>query len=271
MGFIESAILGIVQGLTEFLPVSSSGHLVFMQNVLGVGEIEILFDVFLHVGTLLAVFVFFRKDIAGIFSNVKNIRSFRTNVQARTLLFIIIASVPTAIIGLAFKDYFEKVFNNLLIVACFLFVTGVFLFIAERVSVPSDKQKSMLGMNISDALIIGCMQGFAIAPGISRSGATITAGIFRGINRELAARFSFLLSIPAILGAFLMELKDCAQMLGSVSILSIVTGTLLAFLSGYYALRVLFSVIRKRRLGIFAYYCWAVGLVIVVRALLLKT
>ena len=269
MSFLESVILGIVQGLTEFLPISSSGHLVLIQRLLGLGDVDLLFDIFLHLGTLGAVIFFFRKDLFNIILNINKIFNIRTNPEARILFLIIIASIPTAFIGFFFKGYFEKIFDNIGLVACFLFVTGLLLFTSERF-IGTIKGKDILGMKISDSLIIGFMQGLAIAPGISRSGATISAGIFRGIDRELTARFSFLLSIPAVLGAFLFKIKDYKQMLVTVDIIPLVSGTVLAFVSGYFALKILFKVLRTHRLDIFAYYCWMVGLFILGKFLIFK-
>ena len=290
MKYLESAILGIMQGLTEFLPVSSSGHLVFMKNLLGIGNVEVLFDIFLHIGTLVAVMIFLREDLLKIIStfsryvfsnNIKNnspgaiakTQLMWKNPETKMLFLIIIASCPTGLIALLGKNYFEKMFNNVEIVSCFLLITGTLLFVSERVYrlVPSgvvEKSSSREKIRVSDALIIGFMQGLAIAPGISRSGSTISAGIFRRINRELAARFSFLLSIPAILGAFIFEIKDYKQMLFQVDIISLLLGTGLAFISGYLALKILFRIIKKHRLDIFAYYCWILGLFFLTKSLI---
>lgn len=269
MSFLESVILGIVQGLTEFLPISSSGHLVLMQRVLGLGNVDVLFDIFLHLGTLGAVVVFLKKDLYNIVLNINKPFNIRTNPGSRILFLIILASIPTAFIGFFFKSYFEKIFDNIGLVACLLFVTGLLLFTSEKFA-SGIKYKDILGMKISDTLIIGFMQGLAIAPGISRSGATICVGIFRGIDRDLAARFSFLLSIPAILGALLLEIKDYKQMLVTVDVISLASGTVLAFVSGYFALKILFKVLKRHRLDIFAYYCWMLGLFIMGKFLIFK-
>ncbi|MFH1238542.1 MAG: undecaprenyl-diphosphatase UppP [bacterium] len=267
MGFLDSVILGIVQGLTEFLPVSSSGHLVLVQNLLGLNNIDVLFDIFLHLGTLAAVIIFLRKDLCNIVLNLGRLNQWRTNPEIKMLYLIVVASVPTALIGFLFKDYFEKMFTSMAVVGCFLIVTGFLLFLAERFSV-SGKNKNVLVVTAGDALIIGLMQGLAIAPGISRSGATISAGLWRGMNRELAARFSFLLSIPAILGASAFKIKDYKQMAITIDRLPLIMGTIMAFFSGYLALAILFRIIRTRKLDIFSYYCWLVGLVVVVKYLL---
>ncbi len=292
MKYFESAILGIVQGWTEFLPVSSSGHLVLMQNLLGMGNVEVLFDIFLHIGTLIAVVVFLREDLLKMISTfskylsskgIENNSSEGTSklhlmwktAETKMVFLIIIASCPTVLIALLGKDYFEKMFNNVEVVSCFLLITGTLLFISERfhkvnlsAGSQADSSFSAEKIKISDALIIGFMQGMAIAPGISRSGATISAGIFRGINRKLAARFSFLLSIPTILGAFIFEIKDYKQMLLQMDIISLILGTGLAFISGYLALRILFRIIEKHRLDIFAYYCWILGLFFLAKSLI---
>lgn len=267
MSFLDGIILGMVQGLTEFLPVSSSGHLVLVQNLLGLVNVDVLFDIFLHLGTLAAVIIFLRKDLWNIILNLNHFNQWRTNPEIRMLYLIVIASVPTALIGFLFKDYFEKMFTSIVVVGCFLIVTGLLLFLAERFSL-SSKNKDVSAITTGDALIIGLMQGLAIAPGISRSGATISAGLWRGIDRELAARFSFLLSVPAILGASVVKIKDYKQMALTIDHVPLIMGTILAFLSGYLALVVLFRIIRTRKLNVFSYYCWLVGLVVLINSIL---
>ena len=270
MSVFQSLILGLIQGLTEFIPVSSSAHLVIVPYLLGWKEPGVSFDVFLHLGTLGAVILFFWKDLlkllSAFFNSLKEIKRFKVNFQEdpfiRLSWLIIIASSLTAIIGVTFKDTFERLFENPLGVACFLLLTGLLLWSTRLVGKGEKREKQM---TIFDTLIVGFAQGCAIAPGISRSGWTIVVGLFSGLNKELAARFAFLLSIPAILGAGLVKLKDL-WVSGSFSgnILSFSLGALIAMLSGYLAIGVLLKVLQKGRLDIFAYYCWALGLGVII-------
>lgn len=251
MSLLKALILGLVQGLTEFLPVSSSGHLVFAQHLLHVSENNIAFDVSVHLGTLLAVIVYFRQDLANVI-----VQFFRGGEGRRTGWMLILASVPTAIIGFAFKDTFEALFQSPRSAAIGLIATSILLFFAERVR----RGERPLGkVRTFDALLVGTMQGLAIIPGVSRSGSTITAGLFSGLSRDTAARFSFLLSIPAIVGASLLEAKDMVELSANLAGPAIV-GTIAAAISGYFAIGILMAVLRKGKLYGFSAYTLIVGL-----------
>jgi undecaprenyl-diphosphatase len=262
MTVFQAIFLGVVQGLTEFLPVSSSGHLVFFQSVFGMVEPQLAFDVMLHLGTLLAVVVYFRTDIArillGAWAWIRGRR--KGESEAKLLLWIVVASVPTGLMGVVLKDWFESLFSMPRTVGLMLLVTGLLLWLTRVVR---KNEKTAGRMGVWDALIIGIAQGIAIIPGISRSGSTISTGLFCGLHRELAGKFSFLLSIPAILGATLLEFRkiDTASGFGVTFI-----GMAVSFIVGLLALRLLMNIVKKGRLSSFSYYCWAVGLLMILLA-----
>ncbi|MBN1968145.1 MAG: undecaprenyl-diphosphatase UppP [Candidatus Delongbacteria bacterium] len=267
--FFKSIVMGIIQGATEFLPISSSGHLAILHKFLGLNtESNLFFDVVLHLGTLLAVLIFYRNDIRDIISGFfygmtslvkKNSfkDSYLTSKYPRLSLLIIVGSIPTAIIGLLFKDRFEELAGNLLAVGIALTITGLLLTIYEMWR---KGYKNEIGIGFLDALIIGIVQGIAIIPGISRSGSTISAGKFLGLKKETAANFSFLLSIPAVGGAFLLQLKDVLEMQMTFNVTLLVTGFISSFISGYLCLKLLIWLIKKANLKFFALYCFLIGI-----------
>lgn len=241
-------ILGIIQGLTEFLPVSSSGHLVIFQTLLKVPE-SIAFDTVVHLATALAVIIYFWREIIELFT-----------VNRKMLWLLIVGTFFTGIIGITFKDYFESLFSSVRAVGGFLILTGIFILLGEWIG----KGKRKLGdMNIWDAALIGLAQGCAIAPGLSRSGTTISASLARNLDRGLAARFSFLLAIPAILGAGLLQSKAIvrAGTLG-IGIWPLVIGFIAAFVSGWIAIKIFMDMIQKTSIRVFAYYCFAIGVAV---------
>lgn len=264
MNILQALILGIVQGLTEFLPVSSSAHLVFVPALMGVSP-GVAFDAFLHLGTLTAVVGYFWRDILTIvkafFRSLADIPgagffcALREDPFKRLAWLIIIGSIPAAVLGFLFQKFFENLFSSIPAVALFLIGTGGLLFAAETVK---RGRKTAQDMTFRDGLVIGLAQAAAIAPGISRSGATISAGLFLGLERELAARFSFLLSIPAILGATILQFKGISAgiHLGPGVFLA---GFAASAVCGGLAIRVLLNIIQKRSLRMFAYYCGLAG------------
>lgn len=260
---IKAIILGLIQGLTEFLPVSSSGHLAILHKVLGFEtESNLFFDVILHLGTLIAVVYFFRNSIVeiirgGLFGvksilNKKGIKeSFFTTTDSKLFTMIIIGSVPTAIIGLQFKDFFEGLADNLFYVGLGLLTTSILLFLFE---LKKKSFKKINEMSVADSIIIGIVQGIAIIPGISRSGSTISTAKLLGIDKETAAKYSFLLSLPAISGAFLLQVKDAVEE-GFVYEHYILLGFITAVISGYFSLKLLIWMIKKSNMYFFAVYC----------------
>jgi undecaprenyl-diphosphatase len=260
MNIIESIILGIIQGITEFLPVSSSAHLVFIQNYFCITEPQVFYDCLLHMATLAVIIVYFREDIKKIFLNSYKIKEVKTNQFSRVFWLIVAGTVPTVIIGYFFKDTIEAVFGKIMIVAVLLMITGVIVFISDRIG---NNSKREMNTGIRDALIIGFAQGIAILPGISRSGITIVACIILGLNRQWSAKYSLLLSVPAILGATVLKLKDAGFIVQSGMVITYLSGIITAFIVGYLALKVFIRVLTERKLGYFAYYCWLVGLMVI--------
>lgn len=259
MEMIKVIILGLIQGLTEFLPISSSGHLVIVQTLFGIETEQLTLDVFLHFGTVIPILIIFRKDIRDILLFKKEKR--------RLSLLILIGIIPTGLIGILFEDFIIKLFSSVLIVGYMLLITGFLLYLAERLGKASRGLDEMKGYN---AIIVGVAQGFAAIPGISRSGSTIVASLLQGLDRDAAARYSFLIAIPVILGAGLLQLKD-ALIVGLTGLTweLIIAGTISAAVSGYLAIKYLLHVLKSGSLLVFSYYCWALGLIIILLAGLL--
>lgn len=266
MDAIQAVILGVVQGLTEFLPVSSSGHLVIFQKLFGLNEPGLIFEVSVHMGTLMAVVVFFRKEIIGLLTAIgrlaatlvrgKPAGAILADPEVRLAALIVVGSVPTAAIGLIFNEIADQLYNSTALVGCMLLVTGTLLWGTSRIQ---REGRSVADFKFPAALVIGVAQGLAILPGISRSGATIATGLFLGLDGPTAARYSFLLSIPAILGAQVLSLSDLGGYAPDVGV--ILAGTLTAALVGYAALAFLVYIVNKNRMPLFAPYCWILGAV----------
>lgn len=255
---IETVILGIIQGLTEWLPVSSSGHLAVAKENLG-WKPPIIFYVLLHVGTLLVIVAFFRKDIMQVLKALAR-RDFKSE-EGKLGVFVVVGSIPTAVIGYVFQDLFESFFDNLLIVGAALLATGFLLFVSER-------REGDRALNYLDSLLVGIAQGVAIIPGVSRSGATISTGLLRGLDREAAFRFSFLLSIPAVLGATLAKFGDWSLLTSGVDVIAVALGVIASIVVGYLSLKVLLKVIVKQKFHCFAFYCWAAGALVLISQIL---
>jgi undecaprenyl-diphosphatase len=257
----ETIILGIIQGLTEFLPVSSSGHLVVGKYLLGLKEPELLLDTALHFGTLMAVCIYFREDLRQILQEVwqvvakKGDHRSQPGPHARLAFMVVTGSIPTALIGLTFKDPLERLFGSPAIVGVMLVVTGLIVGITRLIPAAYGKRDQV---TVLIALAIGAAQGLAIVPGISRSGATIVCGLLLGLNRDLAGRFSFILCIPAIVGALLLQLDMAA--VTRVGPVPLAVGFLVSALVGFLALRLLMRIVRRGHFYYFAPYCWAIGI-----------
>jgi undecaprenyl-diphosphatase len=259
MELVKAVILGLVQGLTEFLPISSSGHLVIGSEILNYHDPGIAFEVFLHCGTLVAVIIAFRKDL------VIMIRSLFASPAARREdprlnrffywnIYTVVATLPAVVFGLFLKDSIDRIFANLLITFAMLAITGTIMVLTRYLH---DRGTEI---NCPRSLVIGIAQALAIMPGLSRSGSTIFAGMVLGVNRETAARFSFIISIPAILGAVVLKLNDLikapppAEQLTAIGV-----GSLVSAISGYYAIVLLMSLVRRGKLQWFGYYCLCVS------------
>jgi undecaprenyl-diphosphatase len=259
MSIINAIILGIVQGLTEFLPVSSSGHLVLLQKIFGITETGLFFDTMLHAGTLMAVFAVLWKDIWDILKKI---------IQPLTL-FLIIATIPAVVAALVFTDIIEHAFESGQFLGVSFLITSALLVFAElfvkRANTGGSLKKAE-SMNWLDALIIGIMQAIAIIPGISRSGATISGAISRKLDRDFAARFSFLLSIPAILGAVVLQSKELihTQAAGeSITAAAVIVGTASAAVVGFFSVKLMLKIIREKSLYGFAVYTACLGILVI--------
>ncbi|MCJ7663089.1 MAG: undecaprenyl-diphosphate phosphatase [Desulfobacterales bacterium] len=265
MSVLQALLLGIVQGITEFLPISSSGHLVLGKALLNVHAQGIAFEVFVHFGTFLAVLTIFWGDCWNILkawghalrhpSPGQWSQRYREDPFFRLGILICLGTIPAIIVGLLFEHEIEAAFSNPLFVSCALLVTGTIL-LGTRWTRPQDTRFGMVR-----ALIIGAAQAFAILPGISRAGSTIAAGMYAGVERNEAARFSFLLALPVILGAAVVEGKELLHTgVPTQQAVTLLVGTIVAYGAGAIALKWLLGVIRRGRLQWFAYYCYAVGL-----------
>lgn len=252
MNLIEAVILGVVQGVTEFFPISSSGHLVIFQHILGFKEPMLAFDIFLHFGTIVSVLVFFWKDIMSILKG-----------KSPILKFIFIGSIPTFAIAILFKDTVESFFAAPLVVGYSLIVTGIFLFITNFFAVRNKRTQRKKDLNAANSVIVGIAQGISIIPGVSRSGSTIGASLIAGLEEGMAIKFSFLLSIPAILGANLLKIREIYGNLVSIDTVSFLAGGIAAMITGIVAIRVLYGILKRNLFFLFGIYCLAAGVAVV--------
>ena len=267
MDIFQAIIIGLVQGLTEFLPVSSSAHLIFAQQALGVSDVGLAFDVLMHVGTLVAVIVYFFNDIVnmikGFLLSLVDLKDgnfmgeIKKDPYKKLAWLTILATIPVGVVGVLFNDIIESMFKGLTIPAFLLLVTGCLLYASQRMN---SGRIDVRNMTIKEALIMGCGQALAVLPGLSRSGTTIAAGLFAGLDKEFAAKFSYILSIPAILGAFILELKDLGEVSSAVGVWPVMAGCVSAFVSGYLALMLLMKLIKKGHLEWFAVYLIPLGI-----------
>ena len=275
MTYFSAIFLGLIQGIAEFLPISSSGHLAFFQEVVAifdVGDESIFFDVLLHLGTLAAVFVAYWAEIKALvleFLTMIGVRKLPKGqkpdrLSRRMILFIILGTLPLFLI-LPVKDYVEGLYQNPIFIGCAFLGTGLILFLSDRLSRGS---KTIKNASLVDVLLVGCGQALATVPGISRSGTTISVGLARGFSREFAVKLSFLLSIPAVLGANILSLIDAVKEGIDWTLMTVyLVGVAVAAVSGYLAIRLLKYISQKGSFGGFAYYCWGIGLVTLILSL----
>jgi undecaprenyl-diphosphatase len=267
MESFQALILGIVQGLTEFLPVSSTGHLIIFQHLFGLDEPQLFFDICVHLGTLMAVLIVFWKDVRqllrslrlllwSIFVKDAHFEHIFENSEYKMLLLIFFGFFPTALLGVVFHEVGQQFFSSILVVGFMLIITGLLLWTTLRVK---QEGGGLECFSIRTALIIGLVQGMAIMPGISRSGSTIAAALFLGLSRELASKYSFLLAIPAILGAGILSLHGMFNHPVEVN-KAVLLGSATSFIVGYFALILLLRMVKKGRLYLFAPYCWVAGI-----------
>jgi undecaprenyl-diphosphatase len=250
VSLLEAVVLGVVQGVTEWLPVSSSGHLVIFQQLFNL-KASIAFDVMLHLATLVVIFLVFWKEIASVTKAF--LRRDFSSPEGRMALFIIAGSIPTGIIGFLFYGFFESLFTNLTAVGAALIVTG-FILLASRFTVKPR------GLGYRKSVLVGIAQGIALIPGISRSGITISTGLLSGVKREEAVRYSFLLFIPAVIGAALYQAPGAVM---NEALLPLIAGMIAAIIVGFVSLKALIRLVLKKRFWMFSIYCWIVGVLVI--------
>ena len=267
MTILEAIVLGVLQGITEFLPVSSSGHLVLMQHFLGIKESQVFFDVMLHFGTLGAVIIVYYQLIGSLmrtgFATLFQADFYRhprltisNSPDLRLIWFLLLGSIPTGLIALLFKDSIEAIFGKPMVVAGMLIITGLILQLSR---LGQRRRQTETPLRAWHTPLVGIVQGLAIIPGISRSGSTISISLLLGLSPQVAAQYSFLLSIPAILGAVILKLKDVEKI--TIAPTVIVAGILTSFIVGYIALRFLLALLNRGKFSIFSYYCFALAIV----------
>jgi len=274
MNSLQAIVLGTIQGLTEFLPISSSGHLVISQHLFGLKESALLFDISVHMGTLMAIIIYFGKELREIIASVvrcvrlllkreASLTDIYEDSYIKLAVFIVIGTIPTAILGIGLHNVSDTLFSSVVIVGSMLVVTGVLLFMTGFLLWSTTwihKEGATISQfSIKKAVIVGLIQGVAIIPGISRSGATIAAGLFLGLDKETAAKYSFLLSIPAILGAGILILKDI-HAYTALPLKIMLVGFMTSGIVGYCSLRFLVHIVKKGQLHFFAPYCWLAGI-----------
>lgn len=278
MTYFEATILGLVQGLAEFLPISSSGHLALLQSWFKIDESKVLlFTVLLHVGTLISVFIVYWKDIWELIVElVLTIRDLCTGkglrMEERPVrklgVMIIVATIPTAIIGFAFGDFFDSLYTSVLPIGIGLIITGFLLVFAEKINTGN---RGIKQMNCRNAIFIGLVQGVAICPGISRSGSTLFGSLVCNLDRKFAVKFVFLISIPSILGSAILETPAAIESGVTASQLGpVIWGMAVAAISGLVAIKGMIKIVSDKKLSWFSYYVWALGLVVVIYSFFVK-
>jgi len=269
MGIFDAFILGLIQGLTEFLPVSSSGHLAIFQSILNVPEAGATFAILLHLATLISVMVVYYRDVVELirefFGMIFDLFRGKFNIRSpyrRLLILLIIATIPTVIMGLLFSEWFDTLMANLLIVGCMLLITCGLMFLIDRFPSGNKDEKNA---TVWDALTVGIVQSVALLPGLSRSGSTITAGRARRFDKNFAIKFSFLMSIPAILGAVLLEgyktIKDGGL---AFDLMPMLIGFVTAAVVGIFAIKFLIKLLNKKKFYLFGIYCAVAGVAAIV-------
>ena len=272
MTYFEATVLGLVQGLAEFLPISSSGHLALLQNWFGIDETKVLlFTVLLHVGTLISVFIMYWKDIWELIVELvltikdlctgKGLRMEERPVRKLGVM-IIVTTIPTAIIGFLFNDFFDSLYTSVIPIGVGLIITGFLLVFAEK---KGESDRGIKQMNLKNAIFIGTVQGIAICPGISRSGSTLFGSLICNLDRKFAVKFVFLISIPSILGSAILEAPAAIEAGVSLSQLGPVLGGMaVAAAAGIFAIKSMIKIVSDKKLSWFSYYVWILGLVVVI-------
>ncbi|HUW31498.1 MAG TPA: undecaprenyl-diphosphate phosphatase [Planctomycetota bacterium] len=252
MNILEAILLGIIQGLTEFLPISSSGHLAVVERLLG-QDVPLAFDVLLHFASLAAVVIVLWGDLWSLLTT-----------RRRLILPLIIGTIPAGLAGVLLGDRLENAKHDMLVVGCCFIVTGVALAVGERLARSRTAARSLTGIGLVDALIVGLAQAVALLPGVSRSGMTISAGRMRGVSREDCVRFSFLLAVPVIAGAGVLEAPKMLKMAGGVGAASLAAGAVAGLAASILAIKLLLGIVRRASVGVFSYYCLPLGMLLFV-------
>jgi undecaprenyl-diphosphatase len=264
MDAFQAIVLGIVQGLTEFLPISSSGHLRIVPAFFGWDDPGAAFTAVVQIGTMAAVLLYFRRDLWRIaFAWVRSLRDpvARRTLDARLGWYIILGTIPISVLGLAFKDPIETEFRSLTLIGTTLIAFGLVMLLAEKVS---RREREIDSLTVRDGLLIGCAQALALVPGVSRSGATISAGLFLNFDRTAAARYSFLLSVPAVVLSGMFELRHAGE--GGLPVGATVVATLLAFVTGYASIAFLLRYLVRHSIGVFVAYRVVLGALVIALA-----
>jgi len=263
MNSVEAILLGILQGLTEFLPVSSSGHLTIAKSLFGIESSDLMFEVIVHLATVLATIIVFRKEIIGLLSGLFK---FRYNEQTKYVCMILVSLVPVFVVGVFFKDYVEAIFGSgLLVVGVCLVMTSVLLFIFERLGAGRGEGKPV---SYKSSIWMGVAQAFAVLPGLSRSGSTIATGLLCGVKKEDVAKFSFLMVLIPVLGEAFLDVVGGDFVSSGTGIVQLALGFVAAFVSGIVACKFMIAIVKKARLKWFALYCVAVGIACIVSSII---
>lgn len=258
MSFIQGLVLGIVQGIAEFLPISSSGHLMLLREVMGLGDIPTLFDILLHIATLIVVVFVFRVRIIRLlvvlFRFVRGQKKDQDASDLRMIVFVLVSTFMTGVIGILFKKL--GLIDNMTVTSLAFISTGLFLFTSLFVK----PKRGYDELKLSDSLLIGAAQGIGTIPGISRSGITISAALMKGVDRETAGEYSFIISVPAILGALILDLGDGGTLLDKVPLFVMISSFIITIVSGYFALTLLIKLLQKGRFYLFSFYLIPLGI-----------
>ena len=262
MDWLQAIILGIVQGLTEFLPVSSSGHLAIFKELLGVEAAEdLMFEVTVHAATVLATIVVFWKPIVQLFAGLFK---FKYNDETDYICKLLVGTIPVMIVGLFFKDQVEELFNSLWVVGGSLLITAVLLYFSDAAAKAKAREsEARNGISFWQALLVGVGQAFAVLPGLSRSGATISTGLVSGVRREVVAQFSFLMVIIPILGEMFLSITGGELAASSTGLLPLALGFVSAFATGLFACKAMIALVKRAQLKWFALYCVLVGFIVI--------
>ncbi len=276
MTYIQAIILGAVQGLAEFLPISSSGHLALLQNIFGIEEV-LFFAVMLHFGTLISLFIVYWKEIwelvVDLFLTIKDVCTGKgLKLEERPIrklgVMIIVTTIVTGVIGILFEDAFNALYASCVAIGVCLIITGVLMYFSERIG---KNNRTLERMNYRNSIFIGVMQGLAICPGISRSGSTLVGGLTCGFKRDFAVKYAFLISIPVILGSFILELKDALSVGIDTAIIGpTVVGVVIAAVVGLFAIKAMIKIVTNKNLKYFSYYVWVVGIFAIVYGLFIQ-